>query len=282
MARPNIEPVTSATLAEFAAFLHRHLNTQRSAETWHDNLRTDWCATAPNYGFVLRDGGEIVGGIGAYYADRKIDGKAVTLCNITSWCVLDQYRQQSMRLALAVVGQPGYHFTDFSPTQVVAGVLKFLKFRPLDERQAVILNLPWLNPGCRLLTDPAMIESALAGEARRIYLDHARFPWLQHALIGQPDAWCHVIYKRGTFKALPAARVLYVSDTTLFARNFRRLSANLLLRGMPSTHVECRFLARPFWPSAIRSGFNPKLYMSPTLNDADIDYLYSETMALDL
>lgn len=282
MARPIIEPVSTETLPEFAAFLHEHLSSQRSAETWYENLRTHWSARRPNHGFVVRDDGKIVGGIGAYYADRNIGGKSVTLCNITSWCVLDKYRQQSMRLAMAVIGQPGYHFTDFSPTKVVAGALKFLKFRPLDERQAVILNLPWLNPACRLLTDPADIESALAGDARRTYLDHVKFPWLKHVLIGTPGAWCHVIYKRGRFKGFPAARVLYLSDTKVFARGFRRLSAHLLVRGMLSTHVECRFLARQFWPSAIRSGFNPKLYFSPTLTDADIDYLYSETMALDL
>ena len=182
-----------------------------------------------------------------------------------------------------VIRQPGYHFTDFSPTKVVGGTLKFLKFKELDERVAVILNLPGLSRGgVDVLHLPEEIESALVDDALKIYRDHAAYPWLQHALVGKPGGWCHVIYKRRVFKGLPAATVLYLSDGNLFYRNFGRLANHLLRRGLVSTHVECRFLENVPKPFKIRTGFNPKLYLSSTLADADIDYLYSETMALDL
>lgn len=283
MAQPVIEPVTDATLPELARFLHEHLSNTRSAAEWERSLRTDWPGARPNFGFVLRDAGSIVGGIGAYYADRQIGGRVEKICNITSWCVLDRYRQQSMRLAMAVINQKGYHFTDFSPTKVVSGTLQFFKFKPLDERQLVVLNSPW--PGLRsvrLLQAPAQIAEALDGDALAVYRDHARYPWLRHLLVGRDGRWCHVIYKRRTFKRLPAAAVLHVSDRALFAECFRRLSAHWFLRGYVTMHVECRFMeARP-WPSRIRTGFNAKLYLSATLRPENIDYLYSESMALDL
>ena len=140
MARPTIEPITAATLPEFAAFLHQHLGFERSPQAWVDGFTNDWMIDAPNHGFVLRVDAEIVGGIGAIYASRQIDGATLRFCNITSWCVLDQYRRQSMRLAMALIEQEGYHFTDFSPTRVVGETLKFLKFRTLDERQVVGLE----------------------------------------------------------------------------------------------------------------------------------------------
>src|SRR5690606_13971319 len=146
------------------------------------------------------------------YAERRIRGQVEKVCNITSWCVLDQYRQQSMRLALAVLNQKGYHFTEFSPTKVVAGTLQFFKFGPLDERQLVVVNTPW--PGLapvRMLHDSVRIEAELQGEALSIYRDHARYPWLRHLLVGRGGRWCHVIYKRRVFKRLPAAAVLYMS-----------------------------------------------------------------------
>lgn len=283
MSRPSIEPVTEASLPEFASFLHAHLDSQRSAQAWESQLRAEWPGDRPNYGFALRDEGRIVGGIGAYYASRIVRGRPEKFCNITSWCVLDSYRQQSMRLAMAVIGQPGYHFTDFSPTRVVGATLQFFKFRPLDERQAVILNLPGFLPGgARVVCEPQAIAAALTGEDLEVYRDHAAFSWLRHVLVGRPGRWCHVIYKRRIFKRLPAAAILYVSDGELFLRHFRRFSSHLLARGLATTHVECRFIARRPWPSAIRSGFNPKLYLSPTLQAEDIDYLYSESMALDL
>jgi hypothetical protein len=282
MAQPTIEPVTAEMLPEFAAFLHANLMAARPPQAWVEGLRKSWGMTAPNHGFVLRDAGKIVGGIGAYYAERIIKGQPERLCNITSWCVLDAYRKQSMRLAMTLVGQKGYHFTDFSPTKVVGGVLQFLKFRPLDERQAVIVNLPWPAIGSELLTQPQDIERALQGDALSVYRDHAAFPWLHHVLIGTPGHWCHVIYKPARFKGMAAAQVFFLSDPTVFERHYHRLVRHFFFRGIASTHVECRFLSRNPWPSRIRSGFNAKVYLSPTLGDNDIDYLYSETMALDL
>lgn len=283
MARPTIEAVTDATLLEFGQFLHTHLQSGRSPEAWVSGLQNQWTAQPPNYGFVLRDGALIVGAIGAYYADRLVQGRTERFCNITSWCVMDAYRQQSMRLAMAVIGQPGYHFTDFSPTKVVGGALKFFKFKELDARVAVILNLPGVSQrGAQVLHHLADIRAVLEGDALKNVDAHAAFPWLQQVLVGTPGHWCHVIYKRRTFKGLPAATVLHLSDGDLFYQYFGRLSRHLLRRGMVSTHVECRALRRVPQPFAVRTGFNPKLYLSPTLTDTDIDYLYSETMALDL
>lgn len=282
MAQPTIEPLTAEMLPEFAAFLHAHLTAARSPQAWVEGLSKRWGMTPPNHGFVLRDAGKIVGGIGAYYAERTIKGQPERVCNITSWCVLDAYRKQSMRLAMTLVGQKGYHFTDFSPTKVVGGVLQFLKFRPLDERQAVIINLPWPAIRSALISAPREIENALQGDALRVYRDHAAFPWLRHVLIGTPNNWCHVIYKLSRFKGLPSAQVYYLGDPAVFERHYRRLARHFIFRGIASTHIECRFLSRNPWPSTVRSGFNAKVYLSPTLSDNDIDYLYSETMALDL
>lgn len=282
MAKPIIEAVTDATLDEFAEFLHQHLSHEQSAAQWADRFRAAWTDSRPNYGFVLRDAGNIVGGIGAFYAERTIRGQLEKTCNITSWCVLDAYRQQSMRLAMSVIGQPGYHFTDFSPTKVVSGTLQFFKFRPLDERQAVLLNLPSLLSKGKVLDRRAEIEAALEGPQLQIYREHADFPWLRHIVLGMPGDWCHIIYKRRTFKGFPAASVIYLSNGETFCKYFRRLGGYFLVKGLISTHVECRFLPYLPSPSAVRSGFNPKLYLSQTLQDGDIDYLYSETVALDL
>jgi hypothetical protein len=283
MARPSIEPVTDATLPEFAQFLHLNLMTSRSPAEWEAGLRTQWLPGLANYGFVVRDEGRIVGGIGAYYAQRQIRGQTERFCNITSWCVLDAYRQQSMRLAMALLGQKGFHFTNFSPTKVVGSSLKFMKFKELDERVAVVLNLPqFWQGGAKLLTRPADIEDALTGEALRTYKEHVRFPWLRHVVFGQPGRWCHVVYKRRSFKGLPAADILYVGDRAVFDQAFGRLATHFLGQGMVSTHVPMRCVDRAPTPSKMRSGFNPKLFLSETLGEKDIDCLYSETVALDL
>lgn len=282
MAKPTIEPITDATLAEFAAFLEAHMPARRAADDWVRGLATHWGETRPNYGFLMRDQGEVVGGIGALYADRVIRGQPERFCNITSWCVLDSHRKYGMQLAMAIVGQAGYHFTDFSPTRVVAGVLQFLNFRALDEGVAVIPNLPWLLGSGRVVTDPREIERLLPAAQAAIWRDHRAFPWLVQLIVGEPSAWCHVIYKRRRFKGMACADIVYVSDAPLFSRYLGGLCRHFLRRGMTTTHVETRMLESPPRLSRIRRGFIAKQYLSPTLAPADIDYLYSETVALDL
>lgn len=282
MSRPTVEPVTEDLLPEFCAFLHAHLDASRSPEVWARSLRTHWGGERPNFGFCLRSEGKIVGGIGAYYATRTLRGREEKVCNITSWCVLDTYRQQSMRLAMALVGQPGYHYTDFSPTAVVGGTLKFLKFKALDERQVFAFNLPWMS-FTPVLDTPDAIEAALSGDALRVYRDHAAFPWLHHVVIGRRgEQPCHVIYKPEHYSKVPCAYVVHVSDPDSLRRRFRAFASYLLMRGLLGTRAELRMLKFQPWPSRMLSGFNARVYRSDTLTDDDIDYLYSEAVAIDL
>lgn len=287
MARPTIEPVTADTLPAFAEFLHRHLDGSRSPQAFAAGLAPRWAdqPPAPNHGFMLREAGEIVGGIGAIYATRQVDGEAMTTCNITGWCVLDSHRQQSMRLAMAITSQPGLHFTDFSPTKVVAGTLQFLKFKPLEERRLAALNLPSLPMpgGMQVVTGPDAIRARLSsGQTRTEFDDHLQFPWLHHLLLGDGQRWCHVVYKRRSFKRLPAADVLHASDRNLLRSGWRRLQAHLLAQGLVSTHVDHRLMDATPWPSALRSGFNNKVFQSSRWQPDTVDCLYSESVTLDL
>ena len=280
--RASVDPITTADLPAVAQFLHDHLARARSPAEWLTALQTHWQGEVPNHGYMLREEGKVVGTICALYAQRVIQGQTLSTCNITSWCVLDSHRAQSMKLAMAVVKQAGYHFTDFSPTATVGGVLRFLKFKPLPEAQAVVFSVPSLGLGSQLLSDAKDIEAALSGDALQIYRDHQRFPWLRHVLLGSPAGWCHVIFKTMQFKGLPAVKLLYLSAPPLFRRHLGRWCSHMLGQGIATTHVECRFLPDRPWHSAVRTGFNAKVYLSDSLGDDDIDYLYSETMAMDL
>jgi hypothetical protein len=282
LGKPIIEPVTDQTLPEFAVFLESNMPVSRTALDWISGLQENWCETRPNYGFIMRDEGKIVGGIGTFYADRVIHGKKEKFCNITSWCVLDSHRKYSMQLAMNVVAQQGYHFTDFSPTKVVAGTLQFFKFKSLDDGVVVLPNLPLPPFFGRVITDAVEIERNLKGAMLNIWKDHSKFPWLHHVIIGKPEDWCHVIYKKGKFKGLPCSNIVYISDGGVFGRYLKCLNWHFFWKGMMSSHIERRSLEEIPKISAVRTGFNPKQFLSQTLLSSDIDYLYSETVALDL
>jgi hypothetical protein len=286
MSKPSIEAIKDEDLLDFCRFLTEHLSQERSPEEWAEAFRQDWGVTKPNNGFLIRVDHRIVGGIGAIYAERLIGGRPERFCNITSWCVLDQYRSQSMRLALALTSQPGFHFTDLTPTEVVSKTLQFLKFRPMNERQAVIPHLPWpfsRLAGVRVVTDPEQVDQILSPEARKAFRDHRHLRWLGHLAIGRPGAYCHVVYKKTYLKNLPGAFVLAASDPHYFLQYRFALGSHLLLRrGLVFTRIESRLLPRVPRPCIELSGYRNKVFRSDTLAEADISNLYTEIVALDL
>ena len=286
MSQPTIEPITDSDLLDYCRFLTRNLSNARTADEWAGAFRQNWGVEKPNNGFMLRVEGQIVGGIGAIYARRLVRGKPEEFCNITSWCVLDEYRSQSMRLAIALTSQPGFHFTDLTPTEVVSRTLQFLKFRPMNERQAVWPNLPWplsRLSGVRVITDSNAIEASLSPEAARAYLDHRHLSWLNHLAVGRPGDYCHVVYKKNRLKGLPGAFVLGFSSPEQFVKYRTALGNHLLFsNSLVFTRVESRLLTRVPWPGIELAGFRNKVFRSDTLAEADISNLYTEIVALDL
>ena len=286
MAQPSLHAIRDEDLPEFCRFLTEHLSAERTPEAWAQAFLQSWCPDKPNNGFLIRHDGRIVGGIGAIYAERIVRGQPERFCNITSWCVLDAFRTQSGRLAMAVVSQPGFHFTDLTPTEVVSKTLQFFKFKPMDERHVVWPNLPWpfgRRGGIRVITDPDRIGEVLAPADARAFRDHRHLPWLRHLAVGRPGACCHVVWRRTRLKGLSGSMILAFSDPDLFLRHRLVIGSHLLLRhGVPFTRVEARLLPRVPMPSIALAGYRNKVFRSERLTEADISNLYTELVALDL
>ena len=286
MSLPTVDPIRNEDLPGFCTFLSENLSRERSAEEWAKAFTQGWYPGKPNNGFLIRHEGRIVGGIGAIYAERRVRGRPERFCNITSWCVLDAFRAQSMRLAMALTGQPGFHFTDLTPTEVVSRTLQFLKFKPMNERQAIWPNLPrpfatWA--GVHVVTDREDISRVLSLDDARAYRDHRHLPWLKHLAVGWRDAWCYVVWKRTRLKGVMGAHILALSDSKAFLRCHGTLGSHLLVHhGLLYTRVESRLLPRLPSLCVELSGYRNKVFKSDTLTAADMSNLYSELVALDL
>ncbi len=287
MALPRLEPILDADLPAFCAFLNSHLNPSIKADVWADAFRQNWGANKPNNGFLIRDdAGAIVGGIGAIYAAYPVRGKIEQFCNITSWMVLDAYRTQSMRLAMALISQPGFHYTDLSPTAVVEQSLKFLKFTPMNEARTLLFNLPAPHQrmiGAGVVTDPRRLEQVLDAASAKVYHDHKQFPWLNFLAVGKGRERSLVVYKRATLKHLPSADIIGFTNPDTFLRFLPVLGCHFLLAGMVTTRVETRLLpGKPAWPHTELKGYRHRVFRSDSLGEADIQNLYTENVALDL
>lgn len=278
-----LHPIIAADLPEVARFLHDELDPRVPAGRWAAQIVPTWAVDQPNYGFLLRCRGQVVGAHLAYYCERPINGVPQRFCNLAAWCVAEPYRSHGVRLLRALLRQQGYHFTDLSPSQAVRALNERLGFAPLDTSTVVVANLglPVRARGVQIVSDRRRIEQLLRGEALALYRDHAGAAAVRHAVILRGAKTCHVMYRRVRRKNLPLfAALVYVGDRELFRAAVPQFLRHLLLRhGLPAVLIEAHVagsgFARPMVVCRPVSE-RPKMYRSDTLAPAQIDYLYSE------
>jgi hypothetical protein len=280
-----LTPIGAAELPAVASFLHRHLNSRVPAQAWRRAVEVPWSVDAPNHGFCLRDGNEVVGAYLAYYSDREINGQTERFCNLGAWCVLEEHRFRGLRLLTALLGQDGYHFTDLSPSGAVVALNQRMKFTELDTTTMLIPNvpLPLRAPRCRIDSDPNEIEDRLSPADLRVYQDHRGAAAARHVVLTAGSDSCYVVFRKDTRKRVRAfASILHVTDHELFRRVAPRLGAQLLIRhGAAATLVERRVAGgRPAGSLQLTTA-RPKMFKSASLAPEQIDYLYSELTCLE-
>lgn len=274
-----------ADLQEAAEFLHTHMNSRFSAAEWCGGLRACWLPDAPNHGFVLRAGGRIVGILCAVYSEQVVNGQRERFCNPHSWCVLEPYRKRSVDLVLAVIRQPGYHFTMFSPNADGIKIFGYLKFKPLDNSMLIMPHLPspGFSPAFKVLTDEQKIAAVLPAHVAACFAGHKDISYLRTLVFGAAERYCLVIYKHGRYKRMRSAEIIYLSDQKLFEQNWTRLRSHLLLHcNLFVSSIERRLLANPPRWSFVGPLGPQKFFLSSTLTAADIQNTYSELVAMDL
>jgi hypothetical protein len=276
---PEVRPISAGDVVDVAAFLHAELNSRVTPERWAEGIRTPWPDSGPNHGFMLVSGDAIAGVLLAFYSTRVIDGRREAFCNLGAWCVRPEYRSHGLRLLRAVLRQPGYHFTDLSPSGNVVPLNERLKFAFLDTDTALVPCLPLpLDQRCTVVTDPALLESLLSGTDLEIYRDHRGAQAARHVVLVRGEQRCYVMYRRDRRKRLPLfASILHVSAPELLTDMVRPFGRHLLLRhGVVGLLAEQRFLVRrPLLSVGLGAG-RPKMFKSATLDSKDVDYLYSE------
>ena len=272
-----LHPITDTDIHEVADFLGRNLN---SRVPWARACVVPWKVEAPNHGFMLQDEQRIVGVLLAFYSERLVAGQIERFCNLGAWCVLPEFRIQSIRLVMALLAQDGYHFISLSPINTVVPILARLKFRPLDTSAVLFPNLPGpILPGqTKISDDPDVIESTLTGAELELYQDHARALAARHLVLIRGERFCYVMYRATPLRGIVCAEILHVSNPELFKRSFIPVTRHLLLRhGLLMTRAELRTIVHRPLLSAKRNP-RPKMYRSATLDPGQFDDLYFDDL----
>jgi hypothetical protein len=275
-----VSPITGADVEPVAAFLHEHLNDRIAPDRWGEAIDGSWGGERPNLGFMLVDGGRVVGVQLAFYSERLIDGRRERFCNLGAWCVRPVYRLHSLRLIQRTLGQEGYHFTDFSPSGNVVEINSRLGFRFLDAATVLVphLPLPGGGPDASVSSDPEVIERTLSGRELELYSDHARAPAARHLVLIRGDESCYVMFRKERYKRLRAfVTVLHVGNPGLYRELARPLGRHLLFHhGAIGTLAEPRVVGHRPRPSVAITAPRRRMFRSAGLDPRDVDYLYSE------
>ena len=198
--------------------------------------------------------------------------------------MLPEYRFHGIRLLKALLGQAGYHFTDFSPSGNVVSINHRLGFRHLDATTRLVPHLSWPSrPGRgEISSDPVVIERMLTGRELDVFHDHVGTQAARHVVLKQGDELCYVVFRRECWKRVPLfASILYVSNPRVFRQMAGPLSRHMLLRqGTVATLAEERIVKeRPRLSFRVRPP-RPRMFLSSTLEPQHVDYLYSELTCL--
>lgn len=280
-----VRPIEDEDAGAISDFLHDHLNRRVSPAAWRALLAPPWSTRAPNHGFQLVTGDTVVGAYVAVYSERDVAGESRSFCNLAAFCVLPEHRSHSFRLMRAILAQPGFEFTDFSPSGNVVALNTRLGFAALDTATRLVPNLPRLpRRGLTVSDDPRIVAGVLTGRDVGVFHDHRNAPAARHIVAIADDEYAYLIVRKDRRKRLPLfASPLYAGgNRELLGSAWPQIGSHLLTRhGALATLAEGRVLGfrTPLGIDLARP--RPKMLRSRTVPDEDIDYLYSELTLLE-
>jgi hypothetical protein len=198
-------------------------------------FRPVWGGSEKYYGYVMEDGGEVVGFLGTLFTERDAGGKRHKFCEIHSWYVKDEYRNESLKLFLPVMSVRNATLLNYTPTRTVYDISKKFGWDDLETSLLLFLPVPTyksLGLGIGVETRKHAIVQYLDEADKQIFLDHENIA-CHHFLIREKNGtdYAYVIIKKmrlGRFR--PFGRIVYASNKKMLLERISYLKMYWCLR----------------------------------------------------
>jgi GNAT superfamily N-acetyltransferase len=282
-----VRPITPADTAEICDLLEDGFGI--AADDWRPLYTTNWLADNPTRGFVLTEGGRIVGHVATLYSQREINGKTGIVCNFSGFYIAPAYRGRGLgaTLVAAAVRDERITYTTLTPAPVTQRVMEPLGFAILERH--ILLFPPGLNAGTlwksRVDIDfnDQRVRASLGQVERQIYDDHASYGFL-HMTARDAGGTAYLVVKRRVRRVrsvrVPLSQVLYCSAPDVLARNLERIKLAIMWQ-QKTFGIAMNERLFPKAPRAIRRE-DIAQYRSPVFTPNELDLLYSEFVLLDI
>ena len=283
-----VRPTTPADTAEICDLLEHGFGI--AADGWRRLCTTNWLADKPTRGFVLTDGGRIVGHVGTIYVQREINGKTGIVCNFSGFYIAPAYRGRGLgaTLVAAAVRDERITYTSLTPAPVTQRVLGGMGFAILERH--LLLFPPGLNAETLwrsrvdIDVNDRTVRASLGQAERRIYDDHAPYDCL-HMTARDAGGTAYLVVKRRVglvawAAGIPFSQILYCSAPDVLARNLERIKLAIMWQ-QKTFGIAMNERLFPKAPRAIRRE-DIAQYRSAGFTPNELDLLYSEFVLLDI
>ena len=281
-----VERATTKDFERVYPQLQKFNSAELSKEDWKRLFVNYWKSPEDFCGHILVKDGAVKGFLGLIFSNRIYNGEVHKFCNLTSWIVDEDCRNQSVFLLLEALKLKDYTFTNFTASQTVAVLVKRLGFEEFEVNQQIIPPIPKFalkKRACACEFDLQKIRSDLNVNEQTIFDDHQQLD-CRHLLLKSNDGYAYVILKKTHRRNIPIAKVHYISDAGYFVECAEKFVVKICLRlKVLGVMVDERYLGGYRLRRSIRYPQQRKGYFksnSKTLNKNQIDTLYSELVVL--
>ncbi len=266
-------------------------NRRLSKDHWRKLFHYPWKVRDDTRGFLLLDGGIVVGIELLIQCEREIDGKRHRIANSSSWYVRPEYRSSSLMLKAPLFDllDEGLNITGFTPMSEFESYHKLMGASILETHQIILLPIPDPTLLCGLWqwsvsSSPQKFLRLLNPNDRQIYEDHKDLR-CRHLVVWSGDEYCYLVHSRTEGpRGFSSSFVHYISNLSVFMQAIERIKLALQFSNRaPFVTIERRMLRGHKLRFSRQVPLkNPRLFWSKTLKAEQIDSLYSEMILHEL
>jgi len=255
-------------------------------------FKDHWNAGMDNWGHVMLADDEIVGYLGYIMSNRFINGKEEKICNLTSWFVKEEFRNQSLQLMFPMLGFKKYTITNLTPNKDSFGVLEKFGFKPLETADKLILptGFNFFSKKYKIVKNHKKVAELLSPEDLKLFNDHQKYDCIHTLIVDKKTKeYCYLISRKFNTKnvgaskmPLPFLHIYYVGNQEMFSKscNYIRPMLNLKYKVFFCIVGERYLNETKIKHSKTLKRDVPSVYKSKNLERSQVDELYSELFIL--
>ena len=202
-------------------------------DLWRTVFKKQWMLGKLNNGFLLKKDDVIVGVLCAIYSTQKVDGVSRGVCNLSTWFVLQEYRNYSLKLMSCILKQKNLIFTSHSIRTDLLPLHRKLGFVEYTNMDLIFIphfpTISWLLSKVRHYTDISPIKGELDSDIVGISNNYSGIDRVKQILFKKNDQYCFILYKLGYSRKIPCINIVYLSNHEFYSKYMLSVSRYFIL-----------------------------------------------------